>query len=164
MCWRHSSPRSATKIRRRFHLAQLVLVQRISAGWSASLSPFGEIIQSSVFFRQSRANATVGLWQHFGQPSCVEPRQVELTMWHEYRSMMRRCNTRSVSHDQQGLSTEDNSSFRWVSCAGLAHPLLRRQRRSSWPAPSDLRDNKNLSRQHHAASESDRSTRRDGNG
>jgi hypothetical protein len=162
MCWRHSCPRSAAKIRCRFHLPQLVLVQRISAGWSASLWPLGEIIQSSVFFRQSRANAIVGLWQHFGQPSCAEARQVGLTMWHEYRSMMRLNNTRSESHDQQGLSSEDNSWFRWVSCAGLAHPLLRRQRWSSWPAPSDITDNKNLSGQRHAGSESNRPTRRDG--
>jgi hypothetical protein len=159
---RHSCPRSATKARRRFHSVQLVLTQRISTGWSASLSPFGGIIPSSVFFRQSRANPIVGFRQHFGQPSRVESLHGGLTMWHECRSMMRRCNIRSVSHDQQGLSTEDNSSFRWVSCAGLVDPLLRRQRWDRWSAPSGLPDNKNLSRQRYAASESIRPTRRDG--
>ena len=95
-------------------------------------------------------------------PTRAEPRQGELTMWHEYRSMMRLYNTRSESHDQQGLSSEDNSWFRWVSCPGLADPLLRRQRWSRWSAPSDLPDNKNLSGQRNAASECDRPTRRDG--
>jgi hypothetical protein len=163
MCWRHSCPRSAAKMRRRLHLALLVLVQRISAGWSASLWSFGRIIGSSVFFRQSRANATVGLRQHLEEPLRAEPRNVGLTMWHGCRNMMRRNNNRSVSHDQQGLSPEDNSSFRWVSCAGLAHPLLRRQRWGPWSAPSELPDNKNLSRQRYAAPESDRPTWRDCN-
>ena len=158
---RHSCPRSAAKARCRFHLAQQVLMRRISTGWSASLSPFGGIIPSSVFFRQSRANRIVGFRQHFGQPSRVKSFHVGLTMWHECRSMLQRYNTRSESHDQLGLSTEDNSPFRWVSCVGLADPLLRRQRWDRWSAPFGPPDNKNLSRQRYAASESIRPTRRD---
>ena len=115
------------------------------------------------FIRQSRANPFVGPTQHPNRPPSAEPRQGELTMWHESSNMQRRCSTRSESHDQQGLSPEDNSWFRWVPSAGLVHPLLRRQRWGFWSAPSGLPDNKNLSRQRYAASESHHPTRRDCN-